>query len=271
MYNRLARIVVLALVLGVGISQIIFILADWHLRDMGAYWEAGLRVRSGAELYPPLSDPEASDVYRYAPWFAWLWAPITLAPRELVHVAWSAILLAASALALIPLYRERGWVAMGLFAPILFVISGIGNVHPLLIAALVHGVERRSGPIWIALCASLKVVPILFVLTYVGRREWGRVALTLGATLVLTAPMLRYDLSAYPTTAGAAAGLVAYLPVYLAVVAGGGVLAVRLARGRFAWLASSALATVATPRLFAYDITYLLVSFAPRRPGEPRR
>lgn len=259
-----ARRTVLVLLIGFGIAQMLLTIDDWHLRDMGAYWEAGERLRLGAPLYPALADPESSATYRYAPWFAWLWVPVTLLPRELVSVAWSVILLAASAISLLPAIRARAWVVVILFTPILFGISAIGNAHPLIIAALVHGVERRSGPVWIAAAASLKAAPVLFVLTYLGRRQWGRVLITGAATVVLVAPMLLYDLSNYPAGSGAAGGLIAIPPLYVVAVAVGMIASVRLACHDTGWLASAATVVVATPRLFVYDMTYLLVGLASR-------
>jgi hypothetical protein len=255
---------VLVLLIGFGIAQMLLTINDWHLRDMGAYWEAGERLRLGAPLYPPLTDPESSATYRYAPWFAWLWVPITLLPKELVSVGWSVILLAASAISLLPAIRARAWVVLVLFTPILFGISAIGNAHPLIIAALVHGVERRSGPVWIAAAASLKAAPMLLVLTYLGRRQWGRVAATVAATVALVAPMLLHDLSNYPAGSGAAGGLIAVPPLYVVAVAVGMIVSVRLARRDTGWLASAATVVVATPRLFVYDMTYLLVGLASR-------
>lgn len=262
---RLARLVTIALIVGVGVAQLILTVGDWHLRDMGAYWEAGLRLRHGEPLYPPLADAEASEVYRYAPWFAWLWVPLTFLPRPLVGVLWSLVLLMASAAALAPVVRRRAWLVAALLAPILIGISAIGNVHPLIVAALVHSIERRTGPVAIAMAASLKAVPILLVLTYLGRREWLRALATLVLTAVLLAPMALYDLSAYATDAGAASGLIEWWPIYAAAVAGCAVLAVRTAATRAGWLASAATVVVATPRLFVYDISYLAVAFARRR------
>ena len=260
--RRWATRAVLVLLLGFGIAQMILTVSDWHLRDMGAYWEAGERLRLGEQLYPPLADPESSATYRYAPWFAWLWVPITLLPRELVSVAWSMILLTASSIALLPAIRARAWVVVILFTPILFGISAIGNAHPLIIAALVQGVERRSGPVWIAAAASLKAVPILFVLVYLGRRQWRRVLVALGVTLALVIPMAFHDLSNYPTGSGAAGGLIAVPPLYVLAVAVGIIVSLRLARGDTGWLASAATVVVATPRLFVYDISYVLVGLA---------
>jgi len=266
-HRSLGRLLTLALILGVGISQLTLTVGDWHLRDMGAYWNAAMRLREGEALYPALTDSEASDVYRYAPWFAWAWVPLTLLPREIVNVLWSGILLAASAGALIPLVRVRAWLAVAFFAPILVGISAIGNVQPLLVAALVLGVERRSGPLWIAAAASLKAVPILFVLTYVGRREWLRAGATILLTALLVAPMLFHDLNQYPTGAGGAVVLLEWPAIYALAVSAAILLTLRLARSRYAWLASSTATILALPRLFVYDITFLIAAIPDRWRG----
>ena len=219
-----------------------------------------MRLRDGQPLYPALTDGEASEVYRYAPWFAWAWVPLTFLPREVVNVLWSAVLLGASAAALIPLVRLRAWLAVAFFVPVLVGISAIGNVQPLIVAALVLGVERRSGPLWIAAAASLKAVPILFALTYLGRREWLRALWTGVLTAGLVAPILLYDFSSYPGGAGGAALLIGAPLVYAAVVAAGILVSLRLARGRFGWLASATTVTLAVPRFFVYDVTFLMAA-----------
>ena len=258
MIARLPRLVITALVVGVGISQLILTLGDWHMSDMGAYWDAAVRLREGEPLYPALADAEASEVYRYAPWFAWAWVPLTLLPREAAYVAWSIILLGASAAALLPLIQRQAWLLVALFLPILVGISGIGNVQPLIVAAVVLGVERRSGPLWIGLAASLKAVPLLFAVTYVGRGEWVRAAAAVAVTILLVAPMLLYDLSNYPTGADAAAALINVPVAYAVVIAAGIFVSVRLARGPFGWLASSTTVALAVPRFFVYDVTFLM-------------
>src|SRR4029079_944327 len=111
-------------------------------------------------------------IYRYAPWLAWLAVPWTYLPPPVAGALWSAVLLAASGLALVPLVRAGAWVLVAFFAPILVGISAVGNIQPLIVAALVWGVERRSGPVWVALAASLKVFPLLLALVYAGRRQW---------------------------------------------------------------------------------------------------
>ena len=266
MIRRLPRLLVTALIVGIGISQLVFTLSDWHLRDAGAYWDAAWRLRNDDLLFPPLADPEASEVYRYSSWFAWAWVPLTYLPRGVADIAWSTVLLAASAAALVPLARQRAWLAVAFFAPILVGISAIGNVHPLIVAALVLGVERRSGPMWIGMAASLKAFPLLFAATYLGRRQWGRVAATLAITAALVAPTLLHDLSHYPAGAGSAGMLVAWPPVYVVAVAAGILVSVRLATREVGWLASATTVALALPRFFVYDVSYLMVGFA--RPSD---
>lgn len=264
--RRVARLFVVALVLGVGISQLIFTVTEWPLTDAGAYWNAALRLREGEPLYPTLRNTESSDVFRYAPWFAWAWIPLTYVPREVAYALWSLCLLCASAAALYPLVQRRAWLATAFFLPILVGISGIGNVQPLIVAALVLGVERRSGPVWIGIAASLKAFPILFAVTYLGRREWRRAVASALVTVALVAPMLLYDLSQYPLTADAAAFLVSWPALYAAVVAAGIGISLASARTRFGWLASATTVAAALPRFFVYDVTFLL----PSVPSGPR-
>jgi hypothetical protein len=256
---RLARIVTLAVIIGIGFNHVWWSVFDWHLSDMNAYWDAGVRLRLGEPLYPPVTDVIASEVYRYSPWFAWLWALITLLPREIVNVLWSAVLVVASFAAVVPMARRGAWIGVAFFLPILVGISAIGNVHTLLIAALVWTVDGRGGPVWIGVAASLKLFPILFVLTYLGRRQWWRAAITAGVAGLLLAPYLAYDLTNYVTTAGGAALLWDWPIVYAVVVAAAVVAALWLAGTRFAWLASSVAVVLALPRSFLYDVTWVMV------------
>ncbi|HLB38616.1 MAG TPA: glycosyltransferase 87 family protein [Gemmatimonadales bacterium] len=256
---RLARTVALAVIIGIGLFNLFQAAANWTLSDAAAYWNAALRLREGEALYPLLTNVDASEVYRYAPWFAWATVPFIFLPVQLAGALWSLVLLAASAVALVPLVRARAWLLVALFAPILIGISAVGNVQPLLVAALVWGVDRRGGPLTIGLAASLKIFPILFAAVYVGRREWGRAALSLAVAALLWAPALLYDLRGYATDAGQAASLYVVPLLWALVVAAGVVVTLRLARTRFAWLAAAITVVISLPRLFVYDVTYLVV------------
>jgi hypothetical protein len=256
---RWARLVAVAMVLGVGISFLFWAVAKWEMPDAAAYWQAARRLKESGDLYPAYANVEASDVYRYSPWFAWLTVPFTFLPVQVAGAIWSVILIAASTLAVWPLVTERRWLVVAFFWPILIGISANGNVHALMIAGLVWGVERRSGPLWIAIAASLKAVPILLVLVYLGRRQYGRVAATLALTAVLLAPLLLYDLSGYTTSIGKAGLLIVWPVVYVGVVGLAALVTLALARGRYGWLAAAATAALALPRFFVYDVTLLLV------------
>ena len=256
---RLSRTVALAVVIGIGLFNLYQAAANWTLSDASAYWNAALRLRDGMPLYPLVTNVEASDVYRYAPWFAWVVVPFTFLPAQLAGVLWSVILLAASVAALEPFIRIRAWILVALFAPILIGISASGNVHPLMIAALVFGVERRSGPLWIALAASLKIFPILFVAVYVGRREWSRAAIASAVAAALWACALLSALRGYTTDPGQAVSLFALPVIWVLVISAGILLTIRLARTRFAWLAAATTIVLSLPRIFVYDVTYLMV------------
>ena len=266
---RGARLVALAVVIGWSISNVAFHVAAWNLADMDAYWNAALRLRDGQPLYPALADASAADVYRYAPWFAWAWVPITFLPKLAVNIGWSAVLLAATAIALRPLMRPdlTSLAALMLLGSFLVWAASVGNVQPLLIAALVHGLERRSGPIWVGIVASLKAVPILYALIYVGRGEWLRAATAVAVAVVLAAPFLLYDLSRYPAGSGdAPSPLIAISPLLFgaALVALAG-LTIWLAKRR-AWLdrwAASVTVLAALPRITLLDLPQLLVAVRP--------
>lgn len=257
--RRMARLVALAVILGIGIVNLYWAVTAWTLSDAAAYWQAALRLREGGDLYPALTNVDASEVYRYAPWFAWLAVPFTLLPIQVAGALWSAVLLAASAAALIPLARRRAWLAIAFFAPILVGISAVGNVQALLVAPLAWGLERRSGPVWVALAASLKIFPILLTVVYLGRRQWLRAGAAVALAGALWAPALLYDLRGYATDPGQAGSLVSVPLLWIGVVGAGLLVTAWLARGRYGWLAAATTVVVALPRLFVYDVTYLMV------------
>lgn len=244
--------------------------STWWFQDSAAYWGAALRLREGEPLYPMLASQDASSVYRYAPWFAFAWVPLTLLPESLVLGTWSlAMATAAGYCAWVPLsYRSAAGIALGLLAvALLMPAAASGNVQPLIVAILLWGVERRSGPLWIAAAASLKAAPILLVGVFLGRRQWWRAAITLAITAFLVIPMLLFDLAHYPTAAAAATGPLPTM-LSLAVAAVLVALAVGLARTRYGWLAAAAAVMLAIVRWSYYQPTFLLVGLAQRRSGE---
>ena len=275
---RACRLLAIAILIGWSAAQIGFRVADWSLSDMDAYWNAAMRLRDGAALFPPLADPSAPDVYRYAPWFAGLWVPLTYLPKTIVGIGWSAILIAAVAVCLRPLLRPdlTSIAAAFFFGSFLIWGASIGNVQPLLIAALMHTIDRRSGPLMVGVAASLKAVPILFLVLYLGRREWARAGVGLTAALTLSATFLLVDLAHYPAGAGdAPSPLYAMSPVLMAVtVAALAALTayVALRRSPFDRLAAAGTVLSALPRITLLDVPMLLVGLRPTpRPPERER
>jgi hypothetical protein len=230
--------------------------------DVAAYWNAAERLRNGEPLYLGGAS-NASDLYRYTPWFAYAWVPLTYLPRDVVTAGWVGLMVAAAILSTLPLLRRgpAGLAAWAIFTPLQLGGAAFGNVQPLLVLMLLWGVERRAGPLWIAIGASLKAVPLLLALVYAGRGEWRRAAVATGLSALLAAPTLLFDLSGYSTATGpnqislAGVSVFLYLPVALAAIAA----AFLLARGRYAWLAGSLAMVAALPRLLTYEIGFLLV------------
>ena len=241
--------------------------------DVAAYWGAAERIRNGEPLYVA-GLANAPDLYRYAPWFAYAWVPLTLLPRELVTDVWVVLMLVAALASTLPLLRHglAGTAGFALFAPLQVQGAIFGNVQPLLVLMLLWGVERRSGPLWIAVGASLKAVPLLLALVYAGRGEWLRAGLALLLTVVLVAPAFLFDLSGYSRQAGPGnMSLIAVASSVFVVVA---VLAACLAflgaRTRYRWVLGALAVIAALPRFLTYEVSFLLVGAA-RRPPLPSR
>ena len=186
------------------------------------------------------------------------------------------LLIAATAYVLRAMLRHPSppaIAAAGLIGGLLVLIDSTGNVHAILVAMLLFGVERGSGPLWIALAASLKGVPLLFVLVYGARGEWLRVAFTLALTALLAAPVLLFDLAAYPMDPGELSYSLFNRAFPLWVLALAGCIALTVAaavrRSPHAWLAASMAVIAALPRLWAYDFTFLAVGLARGQGDEP--
>lgn len=257
---RYARLVAIAVVVAIGVNSIVYALFDWHLADMRVYQDAALRIRAGQPLYG--GDVDALSAYRYAPWFAVAWVPLTYLPQAVIDVGWSIFLLGGSALALWPGIREGGraqFILTLFMAPILFAISAGGNVHGPMLALLIIGIPHRWGGLAIGVAASLKVVPIVLVLILVAQRRWWQAAIALGTAAVLWVPAAFMDAAAITFDPGLARTLPEPAWVLGAAVAlgGAGVLAWR--RSRYVALAAASAAVLAIPRLFVYEISLLLV------------
>jgi hypothetical protein len=272
--GRLVRLLGVALVIGIPASQALQYAVNFDPVDMSSYLWAGEAWRTTANPYTPADIVvDGNPIYRYAPWFAIPWIGLSQLPIELVEVLWAAAMVACAVLAVVPVLRAWGPAAIpvaGFFGGWLVAVGLNGNVQPALIALLAWGVERRWGPAAIAVAASLKAVPLLYVIVYAGRGEWTRVAWTLFLTAVLVVPMLLFDIPALSLAAGDSYSLFSVSPVLWGTVAMAcAVAAFALARSRYAWPAAGLAVVLALPRAWVYDITFLLPGLSERRVAEP--
>lgn len=273
--DRLSRLLVVAVVLGLSIAWIIWAVNGFTLSDSHAYRMAGERLLAGENLYQPAVTQD--EAFRYAPWFAAAWIPIAALPRAAGDALWAAALLVASLAAVLPLARQPNLSARllaTLGGTMLLWTAARGNVHPLVMVALIHGLHRRTGPLWVALAASLKAVPILFALVYLARREWWRAISAVALTVVLVAPMPLLGWKVDTVQAGESLSLYTLVsPMAWAVAAA---LALGLAAiiawwtPRYAATAAAIAAIITLPRLLLYDLTFLLVGADPIPEASPQ-
>ncbi|HEX7067182.1 MAG TPA: glycosyltransferase 87 family protein [Candidatus Limnocylindria bacterium] len=261
--ERVARTVVLA----VSLAWLAYVLASWFLvwdpADAGAYYDAAARLRDGLPLYQPMN-PEAHEVYRYAPWFAYAWIPVTVLPRDVALHAWSFLMLVASGVAVWPIVRLGTVAAVSLAALLgafLAETAMFGNAHPAVVALMVVTATRRSFPIWLGVAASIKLVPIAFVLVWLGRRQWGPALVALVTVGILWLHAAFFDLGGYVTDPGTGLlSLYAVSPVLwigVAVTATGLAVVMAASRSRYSWIATAALAFIGPPRVVLSYLAFL--------------
>jgi hypothetical protein len=271
--ERVARLVTTALILGVsigltltfaGVGEALGLVPSSPTHDWEAYWNAAARLVAGDPLFPPVEDPGAADVYRYPPWFALMWVPLTLLPREIAGVLWVTGMFLAALICVAPLVRTRQTPAVllaALFTPFLAQAAIQGNVQPLLVALLARGLDRRWGPLAIGVAASLKAFPLVYAAVYLLRGQPRAAIVSAGIAALLVAPIALVDLSHYPFSPGPLTSLWLISPIAWAAGALMGLAALTyVARRPVGWFAGSVAAVLASPRLLYYDMTLLLVT-----------
>jgi len=267
-WGQPARTIVLVVAGALILFQLVWLVRSWPMWDMDAYWYAGLRIRDGLPLYSsanwmapgldPINDPK---VYRYAPWLAWLWAPLTLLPREAVNVGWGAVLLIAAVATLWPLLRHPTPASLALVGVVgCFELQSVrmGGIQALLVLPLVYRLERRDGPFWVGVAASLKLTPLAFALLFLMRRQWMRFAVAVAVTAALWAPVLLFNLSGYVTAVGDTILPVALWPVALVLALAG--VAYSWRRPRFQAAATAVLTLVGSPKMHISYLSWLLAA-----------
>jgi hypothetical protein len=267
MIARLSRLLVMAILLGYFGYTLASWLIAWNPADAGAYYDAAHRLTSGQPLYPPMN-PEAHEVYRYAPWFAVAWIPLTLLPREVATHLWSLAMLGCAVVAVWPLLRSPSWASVALAAlagQTLAETAMFGNVQPLVVATLVLAVGAASFPGWVGVTTSIKLVPLAFVLVWLPRREWRPAVTAIAVAAILWAPILLFDLTNYVTDPGT--GLLSLYavspPLWFAVaLASAGVVIWLAARhSAWAWVAATVFMVVGPPRVVTSYVAFIVVGY----------
>src|SRR2546428_7330786 len=184
------------LVAGLGVFVLIGAGFTPHVNpDADAYWHAALRLRDGLPLYGGPRGDE-TEIYRYAPWFAFAWIPLTYLGQANAYLAWRALLTAASVVAVWPLVR-RPTPASVTLAVLLggLLVSSLqaGNVTPLIVGMLVAGVQTKVGPVLLGLAGSLKLFPLAFVAGYAAERRWLAAGVAIAVATMLWLNVLAYD------------------------------------------------------------------------------
>lgn len=193
----LAHKLALAILILLAALSLLAVTTHWYFEDAGAYWEGAMRLREGEPLY--VDHVIGPELYRYAPWFAWVWMPLTFLPESVVMAGWAVILVGSAAWLVWPDWRNRYSVALSLLIfPDLARVTSTGNVQPLLLALIAATLLTRWGPVVIGAMASLKAWPLLFAGWYGWKRQWDRLGVAVLVAVVLTLPALAFDLSAYP-------------------------------------------------------------------------
>ena len=261
---RIARLITLAVAFG----WVAYVLASWFLlwnpADAGAYYDAAVRLSEGQPLYPPIH-PDAHEVYRYAPWFAYAWIPLTALSREDALHLWSLAMLGCSLVAVWPLLRRGtpATLALGaLIGAFLAETAMFGNAHPAVVALLVVAVRTRWLAVAIGAAASIKLVPILLVAPWIRAARWKATAVALGVAAVLSAPILLFDLSEYETDPGS--GLLSFYAVspwlwgVLAIASGMVAIWAVATKSRWAWAAIGFLMFLGPPRVALSYLGFLV-------------
>jgi hypothetical protein len=273
--KRLARNVALAVV----VAWLLYTLASWFLAwnpaDAGAYYDAAQRLRDGQPLYPAVN-PEAHEVYRYAPWFAFAWIPVTAIPRDVALHVWSLLMFVASVVAVWPLLRRPTWASIilaGLCAQVLIETAMFGNAHPLVVAMLSLTITRRSGPVWVGVATSLKLVPLFFAVVWLVRGEWRKALVATITAAVLWLPALAFDLSHYVASPGTGLlSLYAISPWAWAITAAASAAWLGyalLTRSRLTWTSAAVLMFVGPPRIATSYLGFIVPAVALTRHDEP--
>ncbi len=261
----------------IGVQITLMHLQTDPLADVRAYYDAGARLNAGLNLYEQPAGTDDPDFYRYPPLLAIAFRPLALLPFEAAAAIWEGLVIAAFAVTLKRTgLGRRALVTIGLLAfPIGWsLVIGQAQVPVTMLMAI-------GSPWALALATHLKLLPALAAVWWLGRgdrRSMGRfLAWLVGLTLLQLVLEPRGSL-AFPgflslEQVGGVRNwsLFAISPaLWLAFVAVGTLVALRLAPTRYGWAAAVVLSVLATPRLLLYQLMSLLAALREPRPAPER-
>lgn len=265
--RRIDLVLFAAAVIGVliGINTFLLHVGSDPLGDIHAYYDAGTRLNAGQPLYEQAATTNEAEFYRYPPLLAIAFRPLALLPFDVAAIVWEAVVVASLVLLVVwlrPGFRGRLMIGM-LAMPILWSLS-IGQAQIPMTLLMAFGT-----PWSLAVAAHLKVLPALAAIWWIGRRDWRSLAqfaawiVGLGLVQLVLEPAGTLAFPSVFTLAqvGEVRNFSPYVvsPVLWAVlVAGGAIIALRLAPTRWGWAAAVALSLFATPRLILYQLMTLL-------------
>jgi hypothetical protein len=170
---------VLGLVVAVALWALIVAFAEpwgrlWGTgQDARCYYQATL---ADPYLHSSWNDPIA---YVYSPAFRQVLSPLTALPWQAFMAVWTGLLIGA-----VRFLTGPRLLAAGLLFPFTLMEIAGGNVSLLLAVAIIVGF--RWPATW-ALVLLTKITPGIGLLWFAVRREWGSLAIALGATAVIAA------------------------------------------------------------------------------------
>lgn len=263
-----ARLLALA-VAALGVAVLIGAVVSQTVRpDAEAYWLAAQRLREGLPLYASPRGDE-TEIYRYAPWFAFAWVPLTYLGHDMAFAVWRGILLVAIVGGLWPLVRRPTPASITLtvlMGGLLISSLPQANATPLMVGALAMALRTRAGPLVLGLAGSLKVFPLVLVAGYVAERRWLHAVVAIGISGVLWLHLLAFDVRLFMQIGGPSfylggvslldVSVLLWLPV--AMVCSLVLMALVVRRSPWSWLAAGAAIPLAVPRVWLPDAAYVL-------------
>jgi hypothetical protein len=262
----LGWVVVLSAVVGalLGLETVILHLATDPLVDIRRYWEAGRRLNEGLPLYG-LTSADTTATYMNPPLLAILFRPLALLPFPVAAAIWEGVVLVSFALTVwrAGLSRRTLVVLCWLALPIGWSLA-IGQAEVVLGLLLALG-----NPLAVAVAGTVKLLPWLVAVYWVGRRDWrslARLVLWIVALFALqlvlepagTLAFLRLEWLNASFEVRNVSLWVIHPVAWLAGAVIAGLLALRYAGSRWGWAAAVVLTTMANPRLLTYQLASLL-------------